>query len=268
MFPSDGIERPVGELRLVGPLPPVADWGLSALLDGNPTVSRFASIEQAIPVPRELDSRPDVLVVGFRVCPDPLGPIAVAVRGGPGNAGADLVDGLEDVLAAKGPDVALLELDSGGRDRLDSQRVDSVSEGAYIPHARYEESVPSRWRFLAQRCSACAAVTFPMRAVCRGCGRSERLTTIALPREGGTIVALTEIGRGGQPTEFDRYVDAVGPYRVGLIDLAYGVRATLMVSDDPGRKLRIGGTVRTVLRRLYPMEGEWRYGRKIVPMDP
>jgi uncharacterized OB-fold protein len=77
---------------------------------------------------------------------------------------------------------------------------------------------------------------------------------------------LTTIGRGGQPTEFDPMVDAVGPYQVAIVELAPGSRATLQVSDAAPGALKIGDRVSTRLRRLYPMEGEWRYGRKALPL--
>jgi hypothetical protein len=89
-----------------------------------------------------------------------------------------------------------------------------------------------------------------------------------LPRDGGTIVASTTIGSGGQPTEFDSQVALTGAYQVVLVEVAPGVRVTLQVSDVVAGSLKIGGQVGTRLRRLYAMEGEWRYGRKAVPFDP
>ena len=141
----------------------------------------------------------------------------------------------------------------------------AVSEGAYVPRPRYLEGLGSRWRFEADRCASCGTVTFPARGVCRGCALRTGLVRTQLPFDGGTVVSVTEIGRGGQPTEFDPWVDAVGSYSVALVDLAPGVRATLQVTDAAPGELRIGATVGTRLRRLYPMEGEWRYGRKAVP---
>jgi uncharacterized OB-fold protein len=144
----------------------------------------------------------------------------------------------------------------------------SVSEGAYVPRPRYLENLPSRWRFVAERCRACRATTFPTRSRCRQCGRSDSLERIELPRRDALVVATTVIGPGGQPTEFDPQVEAWGPYEVVLAELAAGVRVTLQVADaDPG-EVRIGDRVDSGLRRLYPMEGEWRYGRKVVPRRP
>lgn len=141
----------------------------------------------------------------------------------------------------------------------------SVSEGAYVPRPRYLENLPSRWQFVAESCAACGAVTFPARGVCRSCGQGEGLRSLLLPREGATVVAATVIGRGGQPTEFDPQVDALGSYEVVLVELSPGVRVTLQVTDAEPGTVRIGDRVDTRLRRLYAMDGEWRYGRKAVP---
>jgi uncharacterized OB-fold protein len=141
-----------------------------------------------------------------------------------------------------------------------------VSEGAYVPRPRYLENLPSRWRLAADRCARCERITFPRRGLCRFCGLSDRLTPETLPRDGARVVAATVLAKGGQPTEFDPQVDALGPYAVVLAEFAPGVRLTLQVSDARPGDLHIGDRVGTRLRRLYPMEGEWRYGRKAVPM--
>ena len=142
----------------------------------------------------------------------------------------------------------------------------SVSEGAYVPRARYLENLPSRWRFLAEVCGACHGTTFPARGTCRHCGRAGSLTSLQLPHDGGRVVAVTTVGKGGQPTEFDAQVEELGPYEVALVELARGMRVTLQVTDSVPGKLTVGDRVNTLLRRLYPMEGEWRYGRKAVPV--
>lgn len=141
----------------------------------------------------------------------------------------------------------------------------SVSQGAFVSGPRYEESRPSRWRFVADRCEACGVRTFPMRGRCRGCGRDDRLAPEPLPLDGATVVAATWIGPGGQPTEFDPMVETAGPYGVVLAEVVPGVRVTLAVADARPEEVRVGATVDTALRRLYPIEGAWRYGRKAVP---
>jgi uncharacterized OB-fold protein len=141
-----------------------------------------------------------------------------------------------------------------------------VSQGAYVPRPRYLENLPSRWRFAGERCGSCGAVTFPARGRCRQCAASDHLEAILLPRDGGEVIASTIIRPGGQPTEFDEQVESSGPYGVVLVELAPGVRVTLQVADAPVGDVGIGALVGTRLRRLYPMEGEWRYGRKAVPL--
>jgi uncharacterized OB-fold protein len=141
----------------------------------------------------------------------------------------------------------------------------TVAEGAYVPRPRYLESLASRWRLVAERCGHCSGVTFPARGACVHCGRREGLLRWALPIDQGRVVASTVIGPGGQPTEFDAQVASFGAYGVALVDLAPGARATLPVTDAATPLLPIGAPVVTYLRRLYPMEGEWRYGRKAAP---
>ena len=144
----------------------------------------------------------------------------------------------------------------------------SVSQGAYLPRPRYEEGLPGRWRFLAERCGHCGVTRFPPRGRCRSCGRSDRQEAVPLPLDGGTVVAVTVIGPGGQPTEFDPQVEASGPYGVALVEVAPGIRATLQLTDVVPGEIRVGDRVGTRLRRLYAIDGEWRYGRKAVPFVP
>jgi len=141
-----------------------------------------------------------------------------------------------------------------------------VSQGAYVPRPRYRESLPSRWRLVGEQCAACGRVGFPPRGRCRECEATEGLRSVRLPTDGGEVVAITTIGPGGQPTEFDGQVASSGPYGVVLVDLAPGARATFQLTDARPGEVAIGSRVGTRLRRLYPMEGEWRYGRKAVPL--
>ncbi|MGA7922793.1 MAG: hypothetical protein WCA77_02320 [Thermoplasmata archaeon] len=143
--------------------------------------------------------------------------------------------------------------------------LDKVSQGAYVPWTTYRENLPSRWRLEATRCLACLRVSFPRREFCRWCGETRRLETVLLPRDGLTVVASTVIQSGAQPTEFDDLVSATGGYGVVLVEMVPGVRATFQVTDHEAVPLSVGARVDTRLRRLYAMEGQWRYGRKAVP---
>ncbi len=141
----------------------------------------------------------------------------------------------------------------------------SVSQGAFVPSPRYDESRRSRWRFEADRCGHCGARTFPARGRCRACGATDALAAERLPPDGWTVVASTRIGPGGQPTEFDAQVEFEGPYGVVLAELAPDARVTLQVAEGAPPQLRVGARVDTRIRRLYPIEGAWRYGRKAIP---
>ncbi|MCI4368918.1 MAG: zinc ribbon domain-containing protein [Thermoplasmata archaeon] len=137
----------------------------------------------------------------------------------------------------------------------------AVSEGAYVPYARYRENLPGRWRLAADRCGACGHFTFPRRARCRHCAASDRLEAVELPREGLIVEAVTKVHPGAQPTEFDPYVESEGSYSVVLARAGPEVRLTLQFAGPPP-EIAIGDRVDTELRRLYAMEGEWRYGLK------
>jgi uncharacterized OB-fold protein len=141
----------------------------------------------------------------------------------------------------------------------------AVSQGAYVPHSRYVENLASRWRMVGERCAHCGVLTFPAADRCRSCGRSDTLRAEGLPRSGLSVEAVTTINPGAQPTEFDPVVEAAGGYDVAVVSLGSDARATVQVTDAVPGQLRIGDRVKLVLRRLYPMEGEWRYGLKAVP---
>jgi len=290
-------------LHLIGEFPPAADWGFSAVLGREVAVVRHppGSLE-LVKTLRELEAGEGgaalIVAADGRAAvgespstkPSTEGAAAVAYLlepaettepfpVGKGSASRSAVAAtLRTLEGGKGGGTSVtlvgdwqgrpaggrtLEL-SPGTSPVDAG-LGVVSEGAYVPRARYLENLPSRWRFLAETCGACHGTTFPARGVCRRCGRKDSLTTIQLPLDGGRVVAITTVGKGGQPTEFDRQVESSGPYDVALVELARGVRVTLQVTDSVPGELRVGARVNTLLRRLYPMEGEWRYGRKAVP---
>jgi uncharacterized OB-fold protein len=140
-----------------------------------------------------------------------------------------------------------------------------VSEGAYLPRPRYVATIEARWRFQGGRCSHCGALHLPPPSRCHACQTAGPMEPVALPRS-GIVEAATIVAPGAQPTEFDPLVAAVGAYGVALVRLAPQVLVTLQVTDHPAERLPLGSSVTTELRRLYPMEGEWRYGRKAVPV--
>ncbi len=164
------------------------------------------------------------------------------------------------------PTAPTLSVPPGATFALPAEALRSVSEGAYVPRPRYLENLASRWRLLGERCPACQRTTFPIRGRCHECGRTDGLERVELPREGLEVEAVTTVSPGAQPTEFDPQVAATGAYSVVLVRLADGLRATLQVTDAVGGSVRVGDRVATRLRRLYAMEGSWRYGLKAVLM--
>jgi uncharacterized OB-fold protein len=210
--------------------------------------------------------------------PAPTTPAAIALRaapsgiGGGGEFGLAVLGADRDVYVhgtgtgpvvwSEAPGPAAISL-SAPPALDDSSSLDARSEGAYVPRPRYLENLPSRWRLVADRCRACGLLTFPTRGSCHACGSTD-LAAVSLARTGWRVEAVTTVRPGAQPTEFDRTVAAAGAYSVVVARSAEGPRATFQVAGPPG-SVGIGGSVLPVLRRLYPMEGEWRYGRKAIP---
>ncbi|MCI4327369.1 MAG: hypothetical protein L3K16_07030 [Thermoplasmata archaeon] len=209
--------------------------------------------------------------------PAPSTPTAVALRAAPPGEGGPI----EFVLAALGADrdvyaygrstgrVAWSEALSSATVALAAPPVrdtpadlDLRAEGAYVPRPRYVENLPSRWRLLADHCGACGHRTFPSRGSCQACGSAE-VAPEPLSRVGWIVEAVTTVRPGAQPTEFDRTVGLAGAYSVVVARSPEGPRATFQVAGPSGT-VALGASVVPVLRRLYPMEGEWRYGRKAI----
>lgn len=220
-------------------LAPPGEGSAALLIDDAP---------EAAPIPTESSGTPGA--------PDPLSEVfaALARSSTPpslhaGDWGADPARGRAGPTGRPGP----------------REPAYTVAQGAFVPGPRYAESVRSRWRFIADRCRVCDAQTFPARGRCGSCGRSDRLEDAPLPLDNATVLASTWIGQGGQPTEFDAQVEASGPYGVVLAEIAPGVRLTLMVADATKEEVPVGSRVDSRLRRLYAIEGSWRYGRKAVP---
>ncbi len=286
-------------VHLVGDFPPVVDWGVAALLGRPIEVARHgagvAGLREAMSQ-IELPTQETPQLVAVAELPERGAPPVPGTPGGGAGAavlwfspgaplstsdrellfrGPDALSGAIALLLGSGPGVAApapvprpprpLVMESI-RPFVEALPT-AVSEGAYVPRARYLENLPSRWRLVGERCAHCHSLTFPARGVCRGCGHRDALVPEAQPLDGGTVVAATTIGKGGQPTEFDLQVGALGDYGVVLVELSPGVRLTLQVTDANPGDLPIGARVSTRLRRLYPMEGEWRYGRKAIPLQ-
>jgi hypothetical protein len=124
-----------------------------------------------------------------------------------------------------------------------------------MPH---KSSIPIFWRLkegkynlIGTRCASCDIDYFPPRTLCPKCGRSN-----LEPRkieENGTIVTYTIIRVA--PDGFE------APYCVAIIALN-GTMITGQVVGDIN-KIKVGGAVRAVLRKIYETEdGLINYGFK------
>ena len=129
-----------------------------------------------------------------------------------------------------------------------------------IGSARYWRETAQRYRYEAERCTACGRTFFPPRAVCSGC-RGRAFEGTVLPRE-GTLETFTVIRVA--PSGFTDLV----PYAVGIVSLAGGARLTAQVVDCEPDALAIGDRLRLEFRRVR-QDGESGilcYGYKLVPV--
>ena len=136
---------------------------------------------------------------------------------------------------------------------------------SYISLPLFAASIGQRLRLEAGRCTACGALEYPQRPVCRSCGG--RTFSVERLSGRGSLHTYTVITPGGAPAEFDREQAMTGALAVGIVDLAEGPRLTAQLADIETADLRIGLPVRAVVRRLYDQEGVVRYGTKFVRDD-
>lgn len=139
----------------------------------------------------------------------------------------------------------------------------TVSEGAYISTAQWDETIEFRLGLVLGRCGSCGAVRHPPREACPDCGSRECELFRGSPR--GTVHAITRIGRGGAPSEFALQQSLTGEYAVVILDLADGGRAVAQVTGADPRTVRVGDAVTLHMRRLFEQEGRARYGLKALP---
>jgi uncharacterized OB-fold protein len=145
----------------------------------------------------------------------------------------------------------------------DPRPTHTVSEGAYISNAQWEESLEVRLQLIASRCADCGAAHHPPRESCPDCGAAATGLFRAAPR--GTIYAVTRISRGGAPSEFALHQALTGEYAVVVVDLGGGLRTVAQVTGADPRSVRVGDAVTLHLRRLFEQEGRVRYGLKALP---
>ncbi|MFG2826503.1 bifunctional MaoC family dehydratase N-terminal/OB-fold nucleic acid binding domain-containing protein [Streptomyces sp. NPDC048434] len=104
-------------------------------------------------------------------------------------------------------------------------------------------------RLLIQRCTGCRTLRFPWLPGCNACGSAEWDTVEA--SGAGTVFSYVVMHHPPFPafTAPEHGADTPGPYAVGLIELAEGVRIVSNVVGVPYDKVRIGMPVR--LEFLY-----------------
>jgi uncharacterized OB-fold protein len=106
-----------------------------------------------------------------------------------------------------------------------------------------------RHQLLIQRCTDCGTLRHPWLPGCNACGGPD-WDTIEASGE-GTVYSYVVMHHPPFPAfaESDHAADAAGPYAVGLIELAEGVRIVSNVVGVPYDKVRIGLPVRLEFRR-------------------
>lgn len=104
-------------------------------------------------------------------------------------------------------------------------------------------------RLLIQRCTGCGTLRHPWLPGCNACGCLDWDTVEASGE--GTVYSYVVMHHPPFPafTESDHAADAAGPYAVGLIELAEGVRMVANVVGVPYDKVRIGLPVRLGFQR-------------------
>jgi uncharacterized OB-fold protein len=139
----------------------------------------------------------------------------------------------------------------------------TVSQGAYVSQAQWDETLEVRLQLVASRCPQCGALRHPPREACPDCGVGPTELLRVAPH--GTVHAVTRIGRGGAPSEFAAQQALTGEYAVAVVELAAGLRTVAQVTGADPRAVRIGDAVTMRVRRLFEQEGRTRYGLKAHP---
>jgi uncharacterized OB-fold protein len=107
----------------------------------------------------------------------------------------------------------------------------------------------ARHELLIQRCTGCGTLRFPWLPGCNSCG-SPDWDTVEASGE-GTVYSYVVMHHPPFPafTASDHAAAAAGPFAVGLIELAEGVRIISNVVGVPYDKVRVGMPVRLCFRQ-------------------
>ncbi len=194
-------------------------------------------------------------------------PSAPALFQGDSSFADAFLDGSQDAAPAPHEPAAMHEL-VAEPDRLDTltrvqaAALDTTPMGAYVPPATWAASDDVRYRPQLGVCGDGHA-RFPPRPACPTCGKpaeSRRFVT------NGRVHTFTVISGGG-PTEFDFLHQAWGSYAsLAVAPEDHGdARIPALAADVDPEQISIGQPVEPVFRRIYAMQGAWRYGTKFRP---
>lgn len=208
----------------------------------------------------------DGVRIGVRV--QAVRPSAPALFQGDSSYADAFLEGSEDAEPAPHEPAAPQELPADP-DRLDAlarapaHAVDAIPMGAYVPEATWAASQDVRYRPQVGVC-ADGHAHFPPRRACPVCGVP---TEQRAPVHRGRVHTFTVIAAGGGPTEFDFLQRAWGSYATMAVepDGYPGARIPALAADTDPDDVRIGQSVGVAFRRIYAMQGAWRYGTKFRP---
>ena len=125
---------------------------------------------------------------------------------------------------------------------------------------RYAREIPQRYRLEASKCRICGNVSFPPRLICPEC-KSREFETIKLSDE-GKILTYTIIRVASDA------FSKITPFAIAVIAVDNGARLMTQIADSPIDKVKIGGKVKLVFRKIQDegKSGLHCYGYKAVLM--
>jgi uncharacterized OB-fold protein len=94
-------------------------------------------------------------------------------------------------------------------------------------------------RLVGSRCSACGAVTFPVKPSCPRCGRLDMVERL-LPRRGTLVAWTTQDFLPKEPYASGETEKTFRPYGVGLVQLGDEVRVEARLTEADPAKLEFG----------------------------
>ena len=97
----------------------------------------------------------------------------------------------------------------------------------------------------ASRCTACAALSFPVNSSCMSCGRTD-LEIVALPRRGKLWAWTIQRFMLKAPYHSSETEATFRPYGVGYVELPGALRVETRLTENDPAKLRIGAEMQLI----------------------